>query len=440
MTRTQSQTIGRLLVTPFPHPQGCRSWVVTDPTSGQSLAVDPHLDLIQTIAEFVREEGWSLPYVLDTHTHADHPSGSAALAARFSATRLAHPAAAHAGVLRHPADGETLHLGDELLTVRHAPGHTPDHVVLIADGALFSGDTLLIGAVARTDFLGGDAGQLFDSLRALLSALPDDTSLFPGHDYQGRLMSTLADEKRDNAWLQITDREAFVKALTANPPPRPANMDDLLRLNKEGVEIPASVSAAEAVKLSLAGGATSIIDVRTGMEFESESVPGSRHVPLDEIVERADELRAVAAPRLLLCRAGSRAEAAKEKLETLGIGGLSVVEGGLEAFRSAGGDTLRGRRRMSLERQVRVVAGALVVATTALGFFLHESFLLLAGFVGAGLVFAGLTDRCGMALLLAKLPWNRTAGQTSDVQAGGGCAANLPPAGGGCAANLPPTD
>jgi glyoxylase-like metal-dependent hydrolase (beta-lactamase superfamily II) len=108
------------------------------------------------------------------------------------------------------------------VTVRHAPGHTPDHLVLLSDGALFSGDTLLIGSVARTDFLGGDAGQLFDSLHRVTDDLPDETVVYPGHDYQGRTQTTLAEERTSNPWLGM-QREEFVRQLTANPPPQPAS-------------------------------------------------------------------------------------------------------------------------------------------------------------------------------------------------------------------------
>lgn len=424
--------VGSLLVVPFAHPQGCRTYLIADPKSKQALALDVHLDLVDDVAERVAAEGWTLPYVVDSHTHADHPSGAGRIAARLRSTRIAHRAAQHAGVSRHPADGDSLHLGDSVLTVRHAPGHTPDHLVLVSDGALFSGDTILIGGVARTDFLGGDAGQLFDSVHRLLAELPDDTVLYPGHDYKGRMQSTLGEEKRSNPWLAITDRAAFIRQLTANPPPRPANMDDLLRLNREGREIPENVSAAEAVRLISAGGARSVIDVRTGAEFDAEHIAGSRLVPLDQVAQRADEVRATPAPRLLLCRAGTRAAMARKTLQGLNVSGLVVIDGGIEAFAKAGGRTEKGRKRISLERQVRIGAGALTLIGVGLGAFVHPGFLALAAFVAAGQVFAGVTDWCGMGIWLSKMPWNQS--QTASGAATGSCAAAAPAA---CAATPP---
>ncbi len=304
-------------------------------------------------------------------------------------------------------------------------------MILVADGVLFSGDSLLIGGVARTDFLGGDAGQLFDSIHAFLVDLPGETVLFPGHDYQGRIKSTLGKEKRDNPWLQIKDRDEFVQKLTANPSTRPTNMDDLLRLNRESVNIPATISAAEASRLVTAGGASSVIDVRTGAEFEGEHIPGSRLIPLDQIEARSNEVRATPAPRMLLCHSGNRASTAKKALETLHVAGLTVIKGGIGAYVEVGGETVKGRKHMSLERQVRITAGSLVLLGMLTGFFIHPAFLILSGFVGAGLIFAGITNWCGMGILLGKMPWNRS----DAVEGASTCAASLP---GTCAATPPP--
>ena len=379
--------------------------------------------------------------MVDSHTHADHPSGSAAVAGLFEATRVAHAAGQHAGVMLHPADGEHLPLGERHVTVRHAPGHTPDHLVLLTDRELFSGDSLFIGGVARTDFLGGDAGTLHDSLHRILADLDDDVVLYPGHDYETRVRSTIGAERAGNPWLKM-ERNAFIENLTANPPPRPANMDDLLRLNQSGVDIPPAISAEGAAEHVAGGGATTVIDVRTGVEYDGEHIPGSRLIPLDRLIERLDEVRATPAPRLLLCRTGSRAEMARETLAKHDVAGLTVIEGGIEAYVRAGGRVERGRARMSLERQVRIGAGSLVLIGLLLAWLVHPAFALLAAFVGAGQVFAGVTDWCGMGLLLAKAPWNRSASESGGgataacaASAPSACAATAPPA---CAASTPP--
>ena len=428
-SRPATQAAGAFQVVSLHHPQGCRGYLIVEPTSKEALAVDVHLDLVHEVSERIRDDGLTLRFVVDTHTHADHPSGAGAIAEPFGAVRVAHIEGHHSGVQLHPEDGQRLELGQRHVTVRHAPGHTPDHIVLLTERELFAGDTLLIGGVARTDFLGGDADALHDTLHWILDDLDEDTVVYPGHDYEGRGHSTIGAERARNPWLSM-EREEFVRQLTANPPPRPANMDDLLRLNRAGVDIPETMTAAEAVKHLAAGGATSVIDVRTGVEYEGEHIPGSRLMPLDQLKGRLDEVRATPAPRLLLCRTGSRAEMARKMLLELNVGGLTVVEGGIEAYVRAGGETEIGRAVMSLERQVRTSAGALVVLGTLLGALVHPLFLLIPGFVGAGLVFAGVTDWCGMGLVLAKAPWNRS----SAADAGGGCAASAPSA---CSASAP---
>jgi glyoxylase-like metal-dependent hydrolase (beta-lactamase superfamily II)/rhodanese-related sulfurtransferase len=438
MTHTatrEMETIGSLQVLPFAHPQGCRGYLLVDRSSKEALALDVHLDLVHDMEERIKTEDWKLRYVVDTHTHADHPSGAADIASQFECTRMVHEKANHAGVSVHPKDGERIDLGKSVITVRYTPGHTPDHMGLSVDGAFFSGDSLLIGGVARTDFVGGDAGQLFDSIHAFLADFPEETILFPGHDYRDQIKSTLGEEKKGNPWLQISNRDTFVQKLTANPPPKPANMDDLLRLNRQGVNIQATISADEASRFVTTGGASSVIDVRSGVEFDSEHIPGSRLIPLDQIESHADEVMATPAPRLLLCRSGKRASTARNVLDKLHVAGLSVIEGGLEAFIEAGGSTVKGKARMSLERQVRIVAGSLVLLGVLTGFFVHSAFLILSVFVSAGLIFAGLTDWCGMGILLGKMPWNRsnTSGDTAS-SAGGTCAASLP---GSCAASPP---
>jgi glyoxylase-like metal-dependent hydrolase (beta-lactamase superfamily II) len=430
---SRTAILGSLRVEAFPHPQGCRSYLVTESRSGQSMAIDPHLDLVDAVERRVRAEGATLPYVVDTHTHADHPSGAAALASRFASTRIAHPDAGHRGSTRHPSDGESLHLGDVPVEVRHVPGHTPDHLALLVPGAAFTGDALLIGSVGRVDFEGGDAHALFRSLRRLLDGVSGETLVFPGHDYLDRTHSTVGAELAGNPWLRITDPDEFARRLTADPPARPANMDALLAANRAGAPFPAAVSAAEAVERVRAGAAT-VVDVRSGVEVDAERLPQSLHVPVDEVERRADDVRAAPAPRLLLCRTGRRAESAQEALVRLGVGATQVVEGGLEAYRAAGGATVGGTGRMSLERQVRVVAGLLVVAAVALGSFVHPAFLAVAAFVGAGQVFAGLTDWCGMGLLLAKAPWNRRRIPGTSQPPPPACAAPAAQGVGGCAA------
>lgn len=151
-----------------------------------------------------------------------------------------------------------------------------------------------------------------------------------------------------------------------------------------------------------------LLDVRTPAEYESAHISGSYNVPLDTLGEHAAEIREeVDAPVVLVCQSGSRARRAGEALERVGMPNLHVLDGGLNGWVAAGKPVRRGRERISLERQVRIVAGALAAAGGLLGVKAHPRFGLLSAFVGGGLVFAGVTDTCGMARVLSKLPYNQ---------------------------------
>jgi rhodanese-related sulfurtransferase len=157
-------------------------------------------------------------------------------------------------------------------------------------------------------------------------------------------------------------------------------------------------------------GNVDLVDVRTPAEFQELHIAGARNIPLDRLdprtmlaSRREDDTR----PIYLVCRSGSRGRQACERFLAAGFSHAVNVEGGTLACEQAGLPVIRGRKSISLERQVRIAAGALVLAGVTLGWFVHTAFVGLAAFVGAGLVFSGITDTCGMAMLLAHMPWNQ---------------------------------
>lgn len=158
------------------------------------------------------------------------------------------------------------------------------------------------------------------------------------------------------------------------------------------------------------GRAVEMIDVRTPVEYREVHAEGARSVPLDRLEPRAVmEARhgSKEEPLYLICRSGSRGRQACEAFHSAGFMNVVNVEGGTTAWEQAGLPVARGKKAISLERQVRIAAGSLVVLGTALGAFVHPGFLGLPAFVGAGLVFAGVTDTCGMGMMLARMPWNQ---------------------------------
>lgn len=170
-----------------------------------------------------------------------------------------------------------------------------------------------------------------------------------------------------------------------------------------------TISPIELQKLLAAQPGLPLLDVRTPMEFAEVHVPQARNVPLDELQPGALQF-SKDQPVYLLCRSGQRATKAAEKLAKAGFVQAVVITGGTLAWIDANLPVTRGQSKvMSIERQVRIIAGSLVFIGVMLGWFVHRGFFGLSAFVGAGLVFAGVTDFCSMGLLLAKLPWNRKA-------------------------------
>ena len=151
------------------------------------------------------------------------------------------------------------------------------------------------------------------------------------------------------------------------------------------------------------------IDVRTPQEFESVHISGARNIPLPDIHKYVDELKTLSQERpiLLVCRTQNRVKIAYEYLTNNGLTNCEILDGGITAWLAQGKPVIKGQQRISLEGQVRAIAGGLILIGVALGFMVHSGFFVLPAIVGAGLLHAGLTDSCLMGMLLSKLPMNR---------------------------------
>jgi rhodanese-related sulfurtransferase len=377
--------------------------------------------------------------VIETHTHADHLSGAAELRARTGADVLVSADARSEVATSRLRDGDRVAIGSHGIDVIASPGHTDDSISLLVEGALLTGDALLIGGAGRTDFQNGSPEALYETLHRRFAGLSDDLTIYPGHDYAGRTHSTLGLERQTNTLLRLTERERFVSTLRSARQPKPANMDAIVAANIRGLR-PSSRVTVEELAAVLAGERPPlVVDVRLPAEYHAVHLAPSLLVPLDELARRRDEL-----PRdrelVLVCRTGSRA-----RLAAVELGGFRtrVLEGGLVAWQEAGQPVIEGKAHMSLERQVRIVAGAMASTGGVLALAVNPWFAVVPAFVGAGLVYAGLTDRCGMAMMLGKLPYNRRGGTSVGTcaapVASGTCAAPVTPAPGGtCAAPIDP--
>ncbi|MCO6042990.1 rhodanese-like domain-containing protein [Aeoliella sp. ICT_H6.2] len=160
------------------------------------------------------------------------------------------------------------------------------------------------------------------------------------------------------------------------------------------------------------GGNFKLVDVRTPAEFQSTHVRGAVNVPLDQVSPDSVPQPVEGKPLYIICQKGGRGSQACDQLTAAGLENVVNVEGGTTACEQAGLPLVHGKKTMSLERQVRIAAGSLVLLGIGL-YFVHPAFLALSAFVGAGLVFAGVTDTCGMGMLLARMPWNQACGDGS---------------------------
>lgn len=177
---------------------------------------------------------------------------------------------------------------------------------------------------------------------------------------------------------------------------------------------PSPAPAIDATTLKTRLSATSapmIIDVRSAAEFESVHIRGAYNVPLPLLAghphELADRLR-LRDDVVLVCQSGRRAEQARGRLAEAGVDDVQVLTGGMVAFQAAGGDTVLGRQRWDMERQVRLGAGSLILLGMVGSRLISPKALLLPLVMGTGLTYSGLTNWCGMAVLLSRMPWNRT--------------------------------
>jgi glyoxylase-like metal-dependent hydrolase (beta-lactamase superfamily II) len=213
-------------------PEGfCRSYLIADPATGEAAIVDPLRQKVDDYLDLLKARRYRLLYTVETHTHADHLSGSARLKELTGAQMLMHADSPAPCVDRPLRDGDMVSLGKVRIEVIATPGHTSDAVSLLLPGRVLTGDSLLIGGCGRTDLPTGDSSAMFESLRRL-SALPDETLVLPCHDYEGRRASTIGREKKLNARFQTPSVEKFVASQREIELPKPLGLDEMLDTNR----------------------------------------------------------------------------------------------------------------------------------------------------------------------------------------------------------------
>jgi sulfur dioxygenase len=353
------------------------TYLLFDASTREALIIDPVDQQVERDLAVLRDYGLKLLWTLETHAHADHITSAGQLAEHTGAQTAAPEGCGIATAARQLRDGDVLHFGGEQLQVLHTPGHTAGSMSFLWRGHLFTGDTLLINGCGRTDFQSGSAQALYHSITQVLFALPGQTLVWPGHDYQGRSHSTLQAEKTGNARIAGKSLAEFVATMAQLNLPRPARMDEVLPANlssgmapgrhdADGADVlevrPASAYAGD-VSPQLAcqwwqAGQAVLIDVRTDAEREWVGfVPGAVAVawkqwPGMAMNPQFDGSLLAAVPAgtkaLMLCRSGVRSVAAARRATELGLEAYNILEGfegdpDAQAHRGAqGGWRLRG--------------------------------------------------------------------------------------------------
>ena len=198
--------------------RGCLGYVVADPDTRTAAIVDPEVEMVEPILDYVFEHGLKPVYVVDTHTHADHVSGARELKAKTTARIVMHEKAPATCVDSRVEDGDRLHLGVFSMRFLHTPGHAKDLVSVMLPGRVLTADALLIGSCGRTDLPNGNAVRQYHTLYYTYRALPDELLVYPGHDYEGRERSTLGEEKESNPKMLFSSEEEFVEYMERENP------------------------------------------------------------------------------------------------------------------------------------------------------------------------------------------------------------------------------
>ena len=216
----------------FDHESSTYTYLLADRKGGEALLIDPVLEQTDKYVRLVEELGLRLVMAVDTHIHADHVTALGALRDHTGcATAMGEQTKADCVSLRL-RDGERVRIDDLALEVLYTPGHTDDSYSLLLPDRVFTGDTLLIRGTGRTDFQNGDPAAQYDSLFGRLLRLPDDTFVYPAHDYNGMTVSTIGEEKAHNPRLQVRGKQEYVELMNGLVLSSPRLMDVAVPANR----------------------------------------------------------------------------------------------------------------------------------------------------------------------------------------------------------------
>ena len=345
------------------------TYLIADPVSKEALLIDPVNSHIEKYVDLLDQLDLQLKYSLETHVHADHITASGLLRQRLGAqTAVGQLCGAESADIQIEG-GEIFNLGDaEHIKVIATPGHTSGSISFLWRDRVMTGDALFVDGCGRTDFQGGDAGVQYDSITQRLFTLPDDTLVYPGHDYQGRWVSNIAQERTSNKRLAGKTREEFIEIMENLNLPKPKLIDEAVPANRYcGLEEDEFQDAlehrdankpetqkiasmqelvnrakqqiieitVEKAKQLLQEDNVRLIDTREESEHAESHIDNSILLPrgvLEFKISGVPELSDKSAPVLIYCRSGNRAALAALTLQQLGYSNVLSIAGGYEAW------------------------------------------------------------------------------------------------------------
>jgi glyoxylase-like metal-dependent hydrolase (beta-lactamase superfamily II)/rhodanese-related sulfurtransferase len=335
---------------------GCQSYLVGCADTCAAALIDPELSQVDRYVALAARHSLRIHYLIDTHTHADHFSGTRELARRLEVPVVMHRASPAPFVDMRLDDGEMLVVGKLRLRVLHTPGHTRDSMCLVAADRVFTGDTLLIGGTGRTDLPTGDPEALHASLFERVLKLDPALEVYPAHDYKAQGHTTIGQELATNPRLQKTGRAEFVEMMRNLNLSMPTHLTEALRTNMSGGKTVAQLLAEaaatvpfmslEELKTRIEAGESDLIvlDVRERDAYEDAHIPGARLLPRGQLELRVNQDLPDPTPRVLAyCEFGRISTLAAATLRAMGYQRAVALDGGMKAWREAGFPTQAGR-------------------------------------------------------------------------------------------------
>ena len=335
----------------FDSVSGTYSYLLASRNGGEALIIDPVLEKVDRYLQLIAELNLRLVKAVDTHLHADHITGLGALRDRTHCITVMGENTKADVVSMRLSEGDKLTIEGVSMDVLYTPGHTDDSYSFVMRDRVFTGDTLLIRGTGRTDFQNGDARAQYESLFGKLLRLPDETMVFPAHDYKGDTVSTIGEERRYNPRLQVKSVDEYVALMANLKLPNPKLMDVAVPSNmKIGLaqqEIARrgwALDATQAIKL-VGRPDVAFVDLReTGERKKHGSIPGALHAPYGDLQDNIGaggilrELARVADRRIVFyCAFGERSAMAVQAAQDAGMLSAIHIEGGIDAWKKAGG-------------------------------------------------------------------------------------------------------